>query len=77
MSWFDILLVMAVLVGVTAGTVIIVRNPKFWWDFAAAGVLAAMPYFMKRNTPEVEQEMQKCIRMGGEWDNFNKTCRFK
>lgn len=77
MNWFDVLLVMAVLVGVTAGTVIIVRNPNFWWDVLAAAIVAVTPFFAKRNTPEVEKEMQKCTRMGGTWDNFNKTCRFK
>lgn len=34
-------------------------------------------YFAKRNSPEIEAEMHKCARMGGEWDNFNKKCRFK
>ena len=59
------------------GVLIVAQSPTFWYGLLAAMVVAALPYFLKRNTPEVEKEMQKCVRMGGTWDNFNKVCRFK
>lgn len=34
-------------------------------------------YLAKRNEKEIEDKMAQCVRMGGEWDNFNKKCRFK
>jgi hypothetical protein len=59
------------------GVMVVARSPNFWYGLLAAMVAAALPFISKRNTPEVEKEMQKCARMGGEWDNFNKVCRFK
>ena len=59
------------------GVMIIAQSPNFWYGLLAAMVAAALPFIAKRNSVEVEKEMQKCTRMGGTWDNFNKTCRFK
>jgi hypothetical protein len=27
--------------------------------------------------PALEEEMRRCIRRGGEWDNFRKKCKDK
>lgn len=34
-------------------------------------------YVAKRNTEDIEAKMRECVRRGGEWDNFNKKCRYK
>jgi hypothetical protein len=68
-NWLTIALIGAVLVGSAAGTALIVRNPTFWYDMAAAAVVAAMPFFMKRMKPDEEaawREAQKQGR-GDEW----------
>lgn len=56
-------------------------KPAFWIGMGEKLLAALLPdilaYVKKRNTADVEAEMAKCVRMGGEWDNFNKKCRFK
>ena len=59
----------------------VARSPSFWiglvkkiFDLAIPDILA---HLKTRNTAAVEEEMHRCIRLGGEWDNFNKKCRFK
>jgi len=73
--FFTLILVVAV------GGFMVARKPKFWISFGSALGAAAWPiivkYITKPNSPEVEAEMAKCLRMGGEWDNFNKKCRYK
>ena len=59
------------------GVMIVAQSPNFWYGLLAAMVVAALPFFAKRNTPEIEEKMKQCTRMGGTWDNFNKVCRFK
>lgn len=57
------------------------RNPAFWIALGSQFIAKMLPdireYFAKRNTPEVESEMARCVRAGGEWDNFRKKCRYK
>jgi hypothetical protein len=59
----------------------VARSPAFWIGLGKQIIALALPdileYLKARNTPEVEADMAKCVRMGGEWDNFNKKCRFK
>lgn len=59
------------------GVMVVARSPNFWFGLLAAMTTAALPFFAKRNTPEIEEKMKQCTRMGGTWDNFNKVCRFK
>ena len=63
MPWIEIALIGAVLVGVTAGTVLVVRNPTFWGGLIVGIVQAAMPYITKRMTPEEEAEWRKSQRL--------------
>lgn len=58
------------------GVMIVAQSPNFWYGLLAAMVVAALPFFTHRNTPEIEKKMQECVRRGGTWDNFNKRCRF-
>lgn len=69
MSWLDIALIGAVLVGVTAGTALVVRNPVFWAGLATAMLKAALPFITKRMTPKDEEEWRKAERAGrgDEW----------
>lgn len=59
----------------------VARNPSFWIGLGKQVIALALPdileYLRKRNTTGIEAEMARCVRMGGEWDNFNKKCRFK
>lgn len=85
MSHIDAILLAVTLVlvigAIAAGGFLASRNGAFWASFVGAIAAAAWPkiveYITKRNTPEVEAQMARCIRMGGEWDNFNKKCKFK
>ena len=69
MTWFEIALIGAVLVGAAAGTALVVRNPQFWWDIVAVAFAAALPFFTKRMTPQEEDEWRKAERAGrgDEW----------
>ena len=64
MPWLEIALIGAVLVGVTAGTVLVVRNPVFWGEFVVGIVQAMMPYITKPMTPAEESEWRKAERAG-------------
>lgn len=70
----------ALLVLVGAG-VYWASKPGFWIEMGKKLAAALLPdileYIKKRNSAEVEAQMARCVRMGGEWDNFNKKCRFK
>lgn len=72
---------LALFVCLGVGAYFAARSPSFWISFAKQIVALALPEILEsikaRNTPEIEAEMAKCVRMGGEWDNFNKKCRFK
>ena len=69
MDWFNILLIGAVLVGVTAGTALVVRSPNFWGGLIVGIVQALMPLMAKRITPEEEEAYLKEYRAGrgDEW----------
>lgn len=66
---------------VAVGGFLVARTPKFWIGLGSALGAAAWPiilkYITKPNSPDIEAEMARCARMGGEWDNFNKKCRYK
>lgn len=71
MSWLDIALIGAVLVGATAGTALIVRalGPDLLVGLAGSMLKAALPFIMKRMTPEEEAEWRQAERAGrgDEW----------
>jgi hypothetical protein len=64
MTWLEIALIGAVLVGAAAGTALVVRAPTFWYDMLAAAVTAALPFIMKRMKPEDEAKMREDYRAG-------------
>lgn len=72
---------LALFVCLGVGAYFVARSPAFWIGLGKQIFALALPdilkYLKTRNTPEVEADMAKCVRMGGEWDNFNKKCRFK
>jgi hypothetical protein len=72
---------LALLACLGVGAYFVARSPSFWIALVKQIVASAIPdireYLATRNTPEDEGKMAKCVRMGGEWDNFNKKCRFK
>lgn len=69
MSWIEIALIGAVLVGAAAGTALVVRNPQFWYDIVAVAFTAALPLVTKRMTPAEEEEWRKAelAGRGDEW----------
>jgi hypothetical protein len=58
-----------VLVGATAGTALVVRQPVFWSGLVIAMFKAAVPILTKRMTPEQEAEWRAAERAGrgDEW----------
>ena len=72
---------LALFVCLGVGAYFVARSPSFWIGLGKQIIALALPdileYLKARNTPEDEGKMAKCVRMGGEWDNFNKKCRDK
>ena len=79
MNWLEIAAICAVLIGVGAAGFLVAQRPSFWYGLAAHAIKEALPviltYVAKRNPPNIEKEMQECLRRGGEWDNFRKRCK--
>lgn len=69
MNWIEIALIGAVLVGVAAGTALVVRSPAFWVGLVAAMVRAGLPYLLRRMPPEREAEWRREQQAGrgDEW----------
>ena len=63
MSWIEIALIGAVLVGATAGTALIVRalGPDLLVGLAGSMLKAALPFITQRMTPEEEAELLLAI----------------
>ena len=59
----------------------VARSPAFWIELVKKLFDMALPsivdYVKKRNPEDIEAKMRECVRRGGEWDNFNKKCRYK
>lgn len=79
MSWLEVALVIAVLVGAGCGAALVVRNPAFWMGLGKAAVTAALPEIIrvvtKRMSPEEERRYQECLRRAGTWDHRTKRCK--
>lgn len=77
-GWIGFALAAAILIGVAAGTALIVRNPNWWLGMGRAIVAAAMPEVLwvitKRMTPEQEKAWRDCERRGGRWNHLKKRC---
>lgn len=87
MSWVEVGLVVVFFLGIAAGGYVLGSHSAFWIELGTRVLKALWPLILKaipiigkwlakRNTPEVEKEMRECVRRGGEWDNFNKKCKF-
>lgn len=72
---------LALLACLCGGVYLAARSPAFWLELGRQFLAKMLPdireYIAKRNPKETEDRMARCVRMGGEWDNFNKKCRFK
>jgi hypothetical protein len=79
MTWQEAIATIVILLGLGAGAYLVAQRPAFWIEFGRRLIASAWPavwkYVSKRMSPELEAEMHKCIRRGGEWDNFRKRCR--
>lgn len=80
-------MLVGLLAGVFCGGFLLVSKGDLLTVYATKALQALWPQFLKvvpaitawlakRNTPEVEAAMRECVRRGGEWDNFNKKCKF-
>lgn len=74
MNWVEPALILALMLGLFAGGVLVARSPTFWFGLGTVMFKAALPYLLKRMSPEEEKAYQACIRRGGKWDNFKKRC---
>jgi hypothetical protein len=70
-----------IFVGLAAAAVLVGRRPAFWGGMVLFVAQRAWPYIKAyitmRDPPEIEAKKVECARRGGEWDNFNKRCRYK
>ena len=79
MDWLHFLLAVAILVGVAAGTALVIRNPVNLAGLVKVIVAAAMPEIIRvvsrRMTPEEERALQDCQRQAGrKWNHLKKRC---
>lgn len=78
MTWLEVALLAAVLLGIAAGIALILQRPSFWYGLGAEVVRRVMPvvmrFVMKRMTAEQEQAMRDCYRRGGRWNFSKKRC---
>ena len=79
MTWQEGVAVVVIVAGLGAGAFLVAQRPAFWIEFGARLLKALLPrvvtYLTKRMPPEQEEDMRRCIRSGGTWDNFRKKCR--
>ena len=78
MDWATILLAAGLVLGVAAGTMLVVRNPAWWVGLGREVIKAAMPAIMsavlKRMPPEQEKAWRDCQRKGGKWNHRTRRC---
>jgi hypothetical protein len=78
MTWIEIALLAALLIGIAAGVALILQRPSFWVGLGTEVVRRVTPVLIrlitKRMSPEDERRMQDCYRRGGHWNNFKKRC---
>lgn len=75
MNWLEIAAIAMLFVGIGAGGFLVAQRPTFWWGLGVVAFKAALPYLMRRMTPEQEKAFQDCMRRGGQWDHVNKRCK--
>jgi hypothetical protein len=75
MTWLEVALIAAVIVGIGAGGFLVAQRPTFWFGLGAVMFRAILPHLAKRMSPTKEKELHDCIRRGGEWDHVRKKCR--
>lgn len=79
MHWQEAVAVIVIVAGLGAGAFLVAQRPAFWVEFGIRLFARIKPflltYLTKRMSPEKEEEMRRCIRSGGEWDNFRKRCK--
>ena len=79
MTWQEAVATIVILLGLGAGAYMVAQRPAFWIEFGSRSLTALWPYIWRyisrRNSAEIEAEMQECYRRGGTWDNFRKKCK--
>ena len=74
MSWVDMLLFLAALIGLAAGGFMIARSPAFWVGMGKELLKELLPVLTKRMTPDQEQAWRDCNRRNGTWNQRKKRC---
>ena len=75
MTWFEIIALAVLLLGVGAGGFLVAQRPTFWAGLLTVGLKAAWPYLVRRMPAEQEQAWRDCIRRGGQWDHRTRRCK--
>lgn len=58
------LLVTAILLGVGAAAFVVARSPSFWIQLVIVGFKAALPFILKRKSPEEEAKDRERVAQG-------------
>jgi hypothetical protein len=78
MTWVDVALWAAFLIGAVAMGMIVARRPAFWIMFGSELFKRLWPhlfkYVTKRMDPETEARWRQCQRRGGKWNHRTKKC---
>jgi hypothetical protein len=78
MTWLEVALIAAVIVGVGAAGFLVAQRPAFWLDMGRELFKRLWPYIFayvtKRMDAETEERMRACRRSGGKWNNRTKRC---
>ena len=69
MSWIEIAAIVVFLMGIGAGGFLVAQRPTFWVGLGAVLLKAALPFILKRMSPQDEAAWHEAERQGrgDEW----------
>lgn len=80
MTWVDLVLLLAFMLGLAAGGYLIARSPTFWVGLGLVIFKRAWPFlqpYFKPLSPEDQKKLDQSRRRAEEWDHFKRKPRDK
>lgn len=78
MTWIEIALLLAVLLGLGSAAFLVGQRPSFWFGLGVVLFRAGWPhllaYVTKRMPAEEEDAWRKCQLRGGKWNHRTRRC---
>lgn len=70
----DLIIFLAMLIGITAAAYMAGQSPSFWIGMAKEVAKGMAPIITKRMPPEDEEAWRKCQLRGGKWNHRKRRC---